>query len=246
MDDVDIEGLSENRRMVLPGGVAILSALISGLRLKELRATNHALREGVLLELVGRKRFPDLRDTTVRHLMDRFEIDGRQAFRVQQTALELFEQVKDEWRLAERHLQLLKWAASLHETGLFLTYSGYHKHGAYLLTHLEMPGFSRQAQRCIAALVRSHRGKPTKEKVAEVAPMWDRKILHLVVLLRLATRIHRRRSPKPSPAVVLKVQARELKLSFPDGWLDDRPLSRADLEEDALNIRKIGYKLTVV
>ena len=246
MDDVDIEGLSENRRMVLPGGVAILSALFTGLRLKELRATNRALREGVLLELVGRERFQDLRDTTVRHLMDRFEIDGRQAFRVQQTAIELFDQVKEEWRLKENHRQLLKWATSLHEIGLFLTYSGYHKHGSYLLTHLEMPGFSRQAQRCIAALVRSHRGKPTKEKIADVAPMWDRKILHLVVLLRLATRIHRRRSPRPSPAVDLSVNSRRLRLSFPDGWLKERPLSRADLEEDATNIRGLGYTLKIV
>jgi exopolyphosphatase/guanosine-5'-triphosphate,3'-diphosphate pyrophosphatase len=246
MVDVDIEGLSENRRMVLPGGVAILSALFTGLRLRELRATNHALREGVLLELVGRERFQDLRDTTVRHLMERFEIDGQQAFRVQQTALELFDQVKTEWHLKERHRQVLKWATSLHEMGLFLTYSGYHKHGSYLLTHLEMPGFSRQDQRCIAALVRSHRGKPTREKIAEVAPMWDRKILHLVVLLRLATRIHRRRSPKPSPTVVLSAHSRGLNLSFPDGWLEARPLSRADLEEDAVNIRGLGYTLKVV
>ena len=56
----------------------------------------------------------------------------------------------------------------LHEAGIFLSYSGYHKHGAYLLTHMEMPGFSRQEQRCIAALVLGHRGKPTREKIADV------------------------------------------------------------------------------
>ena len=53
---------------------------------------------------------------------------------------------------------------------------------------MEMPGFSRQEQRCIAALVLGHRGRPTRDKIADVAPMWDRKLLHLVLLLRVAAR----------------------------------------------------------
>ena len=243
--DVTLEGLTDNRRPVIAGGVAVLSALMQGLRIEQLHATRNALREGVLLELVGRKGQSDIREATVRHLTTRFEVDGRQSFRVQQTALSLFDQVRDAWKLSPAHRSLLRWAAALHEAGMVMTYTGYHKHGAYLLTHTEMPGFSRQEQRCLAAIVLGHRGKPTRDKLAEVAPMWDRKLLHLVCLLRLASRIHRRRSPRPPPQVRAVASTRSLTLSFPGGWLDERPLSRADLHEDARHLENLGYAIAI-
>ena len=128
---------------------------------------------------------------------------------------------------------------------MVMTYSGYHKHGAYLLTHTEMPGFSRQEQRYLAAIVLGHRGKPTRDKLAEVAPMWDRKLLHLVCLLRLASRIHRRRSPRPPPVVRASASNRTLRLAFPGAWLDERPLSRADLHEDARHLEGLGYTIAI-
>jgi exopolyphosphatase/guanosine-5'-triphosphate,3'-diphosphate pyrophosphatase len=243
MDDVNLEGLTDNRRPVLAGGVAVLSAVFQGLRVESLRATKSALREGVLHELVGRERHADIRDQTVRHLMSRFEIDGRQAFRVQQTAMSLFDQAQPAWDLKAHHRTMLRWASALHEAGIFMTYTGYHKHGAYLLKHTEMPGFSRQDQRCVAALVLGHRGKPTREKIAEVAPMWDRKLLHLVCLLRIATHIHRRRSPRPPPEVTANVDHRQVRLSFPGGWLNERMLSRADLAADTRHLEGLGYRV---
>ena len=245
VDDVDLEGLTENRRPVIAGGVAVLSALMQGLRIDGLNASSNALREGVLLDLVGREQHADVRDSTVRHLQERFEIDGRQAFRVQQTALSLFDQVAQEWALKGHHRALLRWSAALHEAGIFMTYSGYHKHGAYLLTHTEMPGFSRQEQRCMAAMVLGHRGKPTRDKISDVAPMWDRSLLHLVCLLRLSSKIHRRRSPRPPPEVVARASGRSIELCFPGSWLDERPLSRADLEEDVRHLEGLGYRLSV-
>jgi exopolyphosphatase/guanosine-5'-triphosphate,3'-diphosphate pyrophosphatase len=244
--DLELEGLSDNRRPVIAGGVAILSAIFQALRIEEMRATGNALREGVLLDLVGRQGHSDVREHTVRRLMDRLDVDGRQAFRVQQTAVNLYEQCQEEWNLKTRHRDLIRWAAALHEVGLFMSYAGYHKHGAYLMTHIEMPGFSRQEQCCIAALIRGHRGKPTKDKIADIAPMWDRRLLHLVVLLRIATRIHRRRSPRPPPRVSVQVDRRTITLSFPDNWLDERPLSRVDLEEDAALLKSLGYTLSVI
>ena len=137
------------------------------------------------------------------------------------------------------------WGAALHEAGMFMTHSGYHKHGAYLLTHTEMPGFSRQEQRFVAALVQGHRGKPTKEKISAVAPMWDRRLLHLVCLLRIASHIHRRRSPRPAPAVRMTAQSRTVQIVFPGDWLVARPLSRADLEDDARLLQGLGYRISI-
>jgi len=244
-NQLDLDGLSENRRPVIAGGVAILSALVEGLRIRDLRASNNALREGVLLELVRRGQPEDIRESTVRHLMTRYEIDGRQAFRVQQTALSIFSQVAETWGLEAEQRSTLRWAAALHEAGMFVTYSGYHKHGAYLLTHADMPGFSRQLQCFIAALVYGHRGSPSRDKLAQIAPMLDRPLLHLACALRIATRIHRRRSPRPAPELLVEVSGRRIELSFPGGWLDERPLSRADLEEEAQHLVGLGYELVV-
>ena len=55
--------------------------------------------------------------------------------------------------------QLLAWAARLHEIGMVVSYSGYHKHGAYLVANTDMPGFSRDEQAVLSKLIRTHRRK---------------------------------------------------------------------------------------
>jgi exopolyphosphatase/guanosine-5'-triphosphate,3'-diphosphate pyrophosphatase len=245
LKDLNLEGLSSDRQPVIAGGVAILMALFQGLRLKKLRATTNALREGVLLELVGREYHRDIRDDTVKRLMSRFEVDARQAFRVQHTAHMLFDQVQAPLNLKQITRQRLRWAANLHEVGMFLTYSGYHKHGAYLLTHLEMPGFSRQEQRQVATLVLGHRGNLSHAKLDGVALIVDRQTLHALALLRLAARIHRRRSPRTPPEVRLDAQGSELSIQFPKDWLAERPLTNIDLQQDAAKLAEIGYTLKV-
>ena len=54
---------------------------------------------------------------------------------------------------------VLRWAARLHEIGLDVAHSGYHRHGAYLLANADMPGFPREEQQLLAVMVGSHRRK---------------------------------------------------------------------------------------
>ena len=56
----------------------------------------------------------------------------------------------------------LGWAAKLHEIGISVAHNGYHKHGAYILTFADMPGFSRRTRARLALLVFGHRGKLKK------------------------------------------------------------------------------------
>src|SRR6201984_2168166 len=97
----------------------------------------------------------------------------------------------------------LKWAARLHEIGLDVSHSGYHRHGAYLLENADMPGFPREEQRLLARLVGAHRRKLALEGVEELVPPWDRGALYLIVLLRLAVVLHRGRSSTALPAIDL-------------------------------------------
>ena len=64
----------------------------------------------------------------------------------------------DAWELNEDwHRELLSWAARVHEVGLDIAHYHYHKHGAYLIEHSDLAGFSRQDQQMLSLLVRGHR-----------------------------------------------------------------------------------------
>ncbi len=81
-----------------------------------------------------------------------------QADRVEATAVALLEQVESEWGLEDPLAEsMLRWAARLHETGLDIAHSKYQRHSAYLLQHADMPGFPREEQLLLSALVGGHR-----------------------------------------------------------------------------------------
>lgn len=223
-----LAGLAADRGPVFPGGVAILAALIEGLGIEQLVPAQGALREGLLIDLLGRMRHEDVRDATVQHLLELHEIDRGQAGRVAATAAALLCQVARPWQLGEDDGRLLRWAALLHEIGLSVAYTGYHKHSAYLVQNSDLAGFSREDQELLAQLVRNHRRK-LKLKNGQGGKTARR----LAVLLRLAALLHRERSERPLPPFALAVSKDHLHLSFPAAWLERHPLTRADLEQEA-------------
>lgn len=238
--------VNEERWPVFPGGVAILSAVFSGLGVEEMVIAEGALREGLLYDMVGRYTDEDARDRSVRSMASRFHVDVEQAERVEATAVEFLRQVEDSWSLEEPLAESsLRWAARLHEIGLDISHSSYHKHGAYLLEHADMPGFPREEQRLLACLVGSHRRKVALERAEELPPPWHSRALPLTVILRLAVVLHRGRSRSPLPAIRLVARGRSLEAHFPRGWLKEHPLSVADLAQEVEFLRVAGFRLRV-
>lgn len=244
-----IDGLSalnvrEDRQPVFIGGMAIALAAFEELGIESMQVSDSALREGVLYDFMGRIHDEDARARTVAHLMERFTVDRQHLARVTATAHALFAQVVTAWALdPNEHARILEWAASLHEIGTTVSHSQYHKHGAYLLQHLDMPGFSRGEQRRLAFLVRAHR---RKFPVAELTVLSDEdKLLlpKLAVLLRLAVLLHRPRRAAPLPALVFSAEDNVLKLTVPKDWLDDHALVAADLEQEASYLKAVNFKL---
>jgi exopolyphosphatase/guanosine-5'-triphosphate,3'-diphosphate pyrophosphatase len=138
---------------------------------------------------------------------------------------------------------LLGWAAGLHEIGLAISHSQFQKHGAYILANADLPGFSQQQQAILAALVRGHRRKLPID-VFEALPETTRDCARrLCVLLRLAVLLHRGRSCAAQPGVRLSTSGSALTLAFPDGWLEHRPLTRFELEEEASYLKAGGFSL---
>jgi exopolyphosphatase/guanosine-5'-triphosphate,3'-diphosphate pyrophosphatase len=245
VDNFDLPGLSEERVAVFPGGIAILVELMRALQLEELVVTQGALKEGILYDLVGRLSDEDSRVRTIRAMEKRYHVDHEQADRVELTALALFEQVADEWQLEQPVVRrLLGWSARLHEMGLEIAHSQYHRHGAYLLQHSDMFGFPRNEQRILACLVGAHRRKLNTESITNKAPKgWAKRVIHLSILLRLAVLFNRSRSDGFPDALKILVDKHSISLGLTEAWLQQNPLTCADLEQEKIHLGNGGYLL---
>lgn len=242
---LELTGLRPDRAQVLPAGVAILRALFEGLDIRRMEHSSGALREGVLFDLIGRIRHEDLRDRTIALMADRWHVDVEQAGRVEKTAVGLLKQVGKAWQMDdERPRQLLVWAARLHEVGLAVSYSGYHKHGGYLVANSDMPGFSRDEQTLLAELIRTHRRK-LASLFRELPPLRSELALRLAILLRLAVLLNRARSSGALPHLTLQTERTVLVLSLPQRWLDEHPLVAADLEREREELADLGTTLQI-
>lgn len=240
-----LEGLPAERAPVFPGGVAILSAVFDALDLEVMNVSDGALREGLLHDLIGRLHNRDVRDTTIENITKRYNIDNEQALRVENTVTEFLEQLRQPWQLdTENDLKILRWAARLHEIGLTIAHSQYHKHGAYLLRHSDLPGFSREEQTVLAFLVRCHRRKFDREEI-DLLPSESRdNILRLCIILRLSIVLNRGRAYSALPSFTTRVDDNNITLEFPSGWLAEHPLTEADLDTEANYLDAIGITLT--
>lgn len=242
MADFKLPGLPVDRVPVFPGGVAILSAVFSALGISRMVYAAGALRLGVLYDLLGRFHAHDMRDATVQHFMRRYGVDTVQQERVERTALRLLEQlIGVDLPEHEADVRFLRWAASLHEIGLSISHSGSHKHGAYIATYSDMPGFSRKDQERLALLILSQRGKLEKlPPMTPSDPAW-----RLVLCLRLATLFHRSRSDHPLPEVLVRQAESAFQIELPAAWLPANPLTAAALNDEIAAWRRVGFGLRV-
>ncbi len=244
VDQLDIEVIKPERRQVLPAGLAVLCALFESLNIRHMAYSDGALREGLLYDMAGRLRHEDVRERTINALSKRYHLDQEHADRVEQTALLLWAQSKSGWELADAlNYNMLSWAARTHEIGLTIAHSQFHKHSAYLLQNSDLPGFSQRNQQLLAFLARGHRRKFPKDELKQLPKSQQEKATRLCILLRLAVILRRSRSTTRLPALELDASERKLTLSFPSGWLDQHPLTCADLEYEVEYLRAIDYKL---
>jgi exopolyphosphatase / guanosine-5'-triphosphate,3'-diphosphate pyrophosphatase len=237
-----IAGLRPNRAPVLPGGVAILRAVLDELAIDTMVVSDGALRHGVLYDLLGRVEHRDMREATVAQFVRRYHVDVEQAERVKALALSIYDAlVSGQDRDDDEDRRMLGWAARLAETGLSIAHADYHKHSAYVLANADMPGFSRMEQARLARLVLAHRGKLGKiQDPGLEAAEWK-----LVLALRVASLILRSRSDARLPLLRVAGDEGGFAIDLPQAWLDENPLSAAALEAEAAHWSSVGMKLAV-
>ena len=245
VDKIDFEGIKPDRRAIFPAGLAILEAIFDAVGVQRMDHCEGALREGVLYDLMGRHHHEDVRERTLNSLMERYHVDMEQAARVERKALYAFDQVAAAWDLDDGVWRdLLSWAAKVHEVGLDIAHYHYHKHGAYLIEHSDLAGFSREDQQMLALLVRGHRRNIPRDRFAEFGDEGI-KLIRLCVLLRFAILFHHIRGTQEMPEVKLIAQGDTLDVRFPDGWLENNQLTQADFALEAEWLTRVGFVLSV-
>ena len=241
IDNSNLLGLKNDRKPVLPGGLAIMLAAFEELSIERMEVTEAALRLGVLFDLIGRSQHHDMRFVTVEQFMQRYGVDRQQAKRVSDTAvffLNQFPKPKNENRKDNVHL--LSWAAKLHEIGLSISHNGYHKHSAYIASHADMPGFSRLDQARLAALLLGHTGKLGKISVGSEYIDW-----RMLFCLRLAHVICRRRDDDAIPDISVKESSDGFILKVPKSWASKNPLTQFGLEKESSDWEKVGREYQI-
>jgi exopolyphosphatase/guanosine-5'-triphosphate,3'-diphosphate pyrophosphatase len=147
--------LDPARARVFVGGFVVLHGLCEALAIEQLEVSEGALREGLIYDLLGRIRHEDVRDRTIADVIRRFNLDegagGRGSARLCARSAAAGQRQMGLGR--KEGGDVLERAARLHEVGLLLTHDQHHKHGAYVLQHADLPGYSRDDQLLLSVLV---------------------------------------------------------------------------------------------
>lgn len=238
-------GVPKLRREVLPAGLAIIQAVCDQLKIENIHVADASLKEGLIFDTIGRFSNKDSRVETVHRMMHQYRIDTDQAERVSSTSVNLFKQLDSPILTGVSRTKILCWAAQLHEVGLSISHSGFHHHGYYILRHSDLAGFGRYEQFILSNLVRSHRKKLSDDRIIGLDSAAFEAFTPLLVCLRLAALLHRRREPLEEMPKIAQKKG-EYKLTFSEKWLQDHPLTHEGLVQEKRQLNKIGIELNIL
>jgi len=243
---LELSCVSESRMQVVAGGLAVLRAIMKTLNIKLMQASQVALREGLIFEMLGQDEHIDIQKQTLANLAQRYSIDKQQAQRVQSTASQLFQYVADPWQLDQKtDLPLLKWACEMHELGMGVAHTQYHKHGAYILENSDLMGFTLAEQKALALLVRFHRRKIDHEAFDGLPEEEKDRLLRLLAVLRLAALLHRARYDESLDELDVDIDDDQITVLTSQSWLDKHPLTCPELEAEGERMMHIDVRLKV-
>lgn len=239
-----LPGLKDDRRVVMAGGLAVLRAVFERMQIDTLHLSAGALRHGALFDLLERENpGTDVRDRMIGWLARHCEVDAAHSEQVTQTALLLFDQLHAG---AGPHAQRrqLQWAAQVHEIGMHIAHSDYHKHGAYILEHTDLTGFTVDELQHLGLLVLGHRGKLRKLGAALQVPS----IAQSLLALRLAVLLCHARAAPEAHGLRLRwaIDNRGFVLQLPEGWAPRYPQSAHLLHEEQGAWAKSPWPLQVL
>lgn len=196
-----LPGVDPTRADILLAGAVILEQAVLALDIDEVVFSDGALREGVLLDALSRRRgatlhhLRDLRRRSVVHLAEAMDDDVAHSARAAGFALDLFDGTASIHGLGDESRELLEAGALLANVGLSVSHSEHHKHSYYVVRHSDrLTGFTDHEIELIALLARYHRKSAPKAKhpeFAQLRPEDQQMVRVLAGLLRVAIALDR-------------------------------------------------------
>lgn len=242
-------GVKSDRCSTFAAGFSILYAAFRVLKIRQMRFNSGALREGLLYDIIGRNSHENVRERTISSLQKRYHIDTAQCDRVEATALHALNQVRQAWKLTSNESEnLLRWAARIYELGLTISHTQHHKHGAYLIQHSDLPGFTERSKHALATMIRLHRRRLMLDVIEDLAleKSEAKQLLRLCILFRLAIVLTANRISRERDFKLKAKTGMRLRFEIDEKWKSEHPLTMANLREEQSHLAKAGFSLEIV
>ena len=234
---IELPGLRPERAGTIIGGLAILIALVRELAIDVITPVEAGLRMGVMWDLYLRSMQRDRREQSVTELARKFHVDPARAAAAAQQAGSLYAQLKP---AADAHIRPLQWSALLHETGMAVSQTGYHKHGAYLVENADLPGFTTREQKLMGRLILAQKGNLRKVAEALLEPDFAKAVLALRMAVLL---MHARMEAGPGE-LKLRMKNR-IDLELRRDWLASHPTLAFWIEKEQEWWDEVGVDFSV-
>lgn len=246
LDKLNLPGLPADRVSVFPSGLAILIALFDMLAIDDMVLAGGALREGLMHDMLGQRQDCDARERSANSVISRYQLDRTQAERVRNTALNALAQLAaTELELDDSASAMLGWSALLYELGLCIEYKRAPEHAAYIISHIELPGFTAAQKQLLAALLLNQRDEFQLESLAQQSALHTEQATLLARLLRISIILCLRRTRGTVPQFQLTAQGNALTLTLPANWGQTHHLRASELEQEAKRQTEMGWPLVI-
>ena len=245
IENLDLPGLSNQRKPVFIGGLLVLRAVMNALSLTQLEASPWALREGLLYDMLGYDTLSDMRERSVKALTRRFHTDHSHAEQTDEVAQTMLAQINDSLTLESPWSRYLQWACWLQEVGLDINHDRFHLHGGYIVENSHLAGFGYDEQRRLAYLVRNQRKKPDWNELTTLPAEEHHDFALVLHVFRLACVLTRARNGIEQIGWSLTCKNNSLHFKAPDDWWRSHPLVSNELMAEVTSMKKSPFKLKV-
>ena len=220
-----LPAINPNRADILIAGAAIMEAIMEEFDLEEICVSHRELRDGLLVDYLSNfEGFRELqkapmRNRSVLHLGRSCNFDEKHSETVASLALQLFDSAKQIGlhNYGDAEKELLKYAATLHDVGDFLSFNDHHLHSHYIICNAELFGFDPKEIHTMANIARFHRKKLPSNKVLKANGL-DEKTKDVVIILstflRFAEKLDRSHCGLVKKAEFIKINKDRVLLSF--------------------------------
>ena len=197
-----VPGMDPRRADLSVAGSVLFDTIVRRLGADEFILCDLALREGLVLDYIGRnsarirkvERYPDVRRRSVIELGERCRYWPEHAQQVARLALNIFDQTRSVHGLADAEREWLEYGALLHDIGVHISYERHHRHSYYLVKNGDLRGFAPQEIEVMALLTRYHRQatpKRSHEGYGDLPGPLRRTVKALSSMVRLAEGLDR-------------------------------------------------------